>query len=204
MPSSVLLIRPDLTPGLTDEEHTSSFLLIKHYTLSLWQPSRRKRDKWGEATGCRKGEKARGEGFHFTGTFNVEVNMVETSWFFSASVQPVLHIRAIKWWSAQLQICCHCRNNIWYYVGWSKQLWVRRWLTEITPKIARPRLESLNSSNMGFYLICWVWNTALPPIHRICAEIQMLLFISHLYCITSFTKTSCGKRLEDVAIPQTQ
>lgn len=84
----------------------------------------------------------------------VELTAVETSCFFP----PICECSRC---TAQLQICCHCRRTIYETVGWSKQLWVWRWLTKITPKIVRGPFGIIKQQKCGFYLICWIWNTVL-------------------------------------------
>lgn len=113
----------------------------------------------------------------------VELTAVETSCFFP----PICECSRC---TAQLQICCHCRRTIYETVGWSKQLWVWRWLTKITPKIVRGPFGIIKQQKCGFYLICWIWNTVLlAPIGTV--QKSKCSFSYSAHTITHFAKGSC-------------
>lgn len=93
----------------------------------------------------------------------------------------------------QLQIHRHCRRTIYVNVAWCKQLWVRGWLTELTPQIVRHNQNHrAAATSISFNVLDLMHGDDFITLH-LCRKSNAPVYISHLFCITHFTT---GERLQ--------
>lgn len=93
----------------------------------------------------------------------------------------------------QLQIHRHCRRTIYVNVAWCKELWVRGWLTELTPQIVRHnRNHRAAATSISFNMLDLMHGDDFITLH-LCRKSNAPVYISHLSCITHFTT---GERLQ--------